>query len=173
MKNIWKGIRSIISLQKMTNDSLEIISLEDHTITDLQAIANTVNIFFCLVAAEVQSELSFSYKRFFEYSLPPNQDSFFIPPCTKEEIIQIISNFRPKKLTGPNSICTKILRLLLAVDISEHLSIIFNTSFATGIFPDKLKVANVIPIHKRILNQNAPTIDLSLLYVMLMKYQKN
>ena len=87
MKNIWKGIRSIISLQKMTNDSLEIISLEDHTITDLQAIANTVNIFFCLVAAEVQSELSFSYKRFFEYSLPPNQDLFFIPPCTKEEII--------------------------------------------------------------------------------------
>ena len=52
-------------------------------------------------------------------------------------------------MTGPNSICTKILRLLLAVDISEHLSIIFNTSFATGIFPEKLKVAKVIPIHKK------------------------
>ena len=43
---------------------------------------------------------------------------------------------------------TKILNLLTD-DISEHLSIIFNTSFATGIFPEKLKVAKVIPIHKK------------------------
>ena len=34
MKNTWKGIRSIISLQK-TNDSQKIISLEDHTVTNL------------------------------------------------------------------------------------------------------------------------------------------
>ena len=69
-------------------------------------------------------------------------------PCTKEEIIEIISSFKPKKSAGPNSIPTKILRLLTD-DISEHLSIIFNTSFATGIIPKKLKVAKVIPIHKK------------------------
>ena len=34
MKNTWKGIRSIISLQKTTNDSPTIISLEGHIITD-------------------------------------------------------------------------------------------------------------------------------------------
>ena len=32
---------------------------------------------------------------------------------------------------------------------SNIFSIIFNTSFATGIFPEKLKVAKVIPIHKK------------------------
>ena len=51
-------------------------------------------------------------------------------------------------MAGPNSILTKILRLLTD-DIFEHLSIIFNISFATGIFPEKLKVAKVIPIHKK------------------------
>ena len=71
-----------------------------------------------------------------------------ISPCTKEEIIKIIPNFKPRKLAGPNSIPTKIPRLFTD-DISEHLSIIFNTSFATGIFPEKLKVAKVIPIHKK------------------------
>ena len=69
---------------------------------------------------------------FFEYLPPPNQDSIFISPCIKEEIIKIISNFKTKKSVGPNSIST-----------------IFNTSFATGIFPEKLKVAKVIPIHKK------------------------
>ena len=66
MKNTWKGIRSIISLQKTTNDSPKIISLEDHTVTDQRTIENTFNSFFCQVAAEVQPEVPFSYKRFFE-----------------------------------------------------------------------------------------------------------
>ena len=78
MKNTWEGIRSIISLQKTTNDSPTIISLKDHTITDPRTIANTFNSLFCSVAAEVQSEVSFSYKSFFEYLPPPNQESFFI-----------------------------------------------------------------------------------------------
>ena len=50
-------------------------------------------------------------------------------------------------MAEPNSILTKILRLLTN-DISEHLSVVFNTSFATRIFLEKLKVAKVIPIHK-------------------------
>ena len=148
MKNTWEGIRSIISLRKTTNDSPTIISLEGHTVTDPRTIANTFNSFFRSVAAKVQSEVPFSYKSFSEYLPPPNQESFFISPCTKEEIIEIILSFKPKKSTGPNSIPTKILRLLTD-DISEHLSIVFNTSFATGIFPEKMKVAKVIPIHKK------------------------
>ena len=147
MKNAWKGIRSIISLQKTTNDS-PVISLKDHTVTVQPTIGNTLNSFFCLVAAKFQSEVPFSYKTFFEYLPPPNQDFFFIVPCTKEEIIKIISNFKPKKSAGPNSIPTKILRLLTD-DISKHLSIIFNISLATGIFPEKLKVSKVILIHKK------------------------
>ena len=57
----------MISLQKTANDSPKIISLEDHTVTDPQTITNTFYSFFCLVAAEVRSEVSFSNKRFFEY----------------------------------------------------------------------------------------------------------
>ena len=147
MKYTWKGIKSITSLQKTTNDSPKIISLGEHTVTRPQAIANTFNSFFCSVAA-VQSEVPFSYNTFFEYLAPPNQDSFFISPCAKEEIIEIISNFKPKKSAGPNSIPTKILRLLKD-DVSATLSIIFNISFATGIFSKKLKVVKVIPIHKK------------------------
>ena len=53
MKNTWKGIRSIISLQKTTNHSPQIISPEGHTVTDPGAIANTFDSLFCSVAAEV------------------------------------------------------------------------------------------------------------------------
>ena len=62
MKNTWKGIRSIISLQKATNDSPKIISLEDHTVTDPRTIANNFDSFFCSLVAEVQSEVPY-YKK--------------------------------------------------------------------------------------------------------------
>ena len=77
-----------------------------------------------------------------------NQDSFCISPCTKEDIIEIISNLKSNKSVRPSGITTKILRLIKD-DISEHLSLILNASLTTGIFPEKLKVSKVISIDKK------------------------
>ena len=63
MKNTWEGIRSIISLQKTTNDSPKIICLEDHSVTDPWAFANTSS-----VAAEVQSEVPCIWKDFWIFT---------------------------------------------------------------------------------------------------------
>ena len=60
-------------------------------------------------------------------------------------MINIISSLDSNKSTGPNSIRTKILKLLKN-DISTQLSDIFNVSFPTGAFPSILKIAKVVPI---------------------------
>ena len=52
------------------------------------------------------------------------------------------------KSSGPNSIPIKILKVL-DLPISNDLSILINESFETGIFPEKLKIAKVIPIFKK------------------------
>ena len=52
------------------------------------------------------------------------------------------------KSVGPNSISTKVLKLLKN-DISSQLSEIFNISFSSGIFPSVLKTAKVVPVHKK------------------------
>ena len=46
-----------------------------------------------------------------------------------------------KKATGPYSIPSNILKLLKTV-ISKPLETIFNVSFATGVSPDKFKIAD-------------------------------
>ena len=76
MKNTRKGIRSIISLQKPTNDSFKIISLQDHSVGDLQTITNTFKSFFSSVAAEVQSEVPFLYKGFLNIYRRPSKTRF-------------------------------------------------------------------------------------------------
>ena len=54
----------------------------------------------------------------------------------------------PSKGTGPNSIPPIILRKLSNI-ISTAISNLCNRSLKTGIFPEILKMARVIPIHKK------------------------
>ena len=60
----------------------------------------------------------------------------------------MINCIKSNKAIGPNSITTKILKEF-KIELSEPLSDMINVSFNKGIFPDFLKVANVVPIHKK------------------------
>ena len=54
---------------------------------------------------------------------------------------------KPKISCGHVDISTKLVNETIAY-IIEPLTHIINLSLKTGIFPDKLKIAKVIPIHK-------------------------
>ena len=77
-----------------------------------------------------------------------SSNSFLLSPTNKNKISSILSCLNPNKSVGPNSIPTKILKLLKD-EISSHLSDIYNISFSMGIFPSVLKTAKVIPVHKK------------------------
>ena len=74
--------------------------------------------------------------------------SFFVSPTDKKEIENFISSLDSNKSVAPNTIPTKVLKLLKS-DISSQLSEIINISFSSGIFPSILKTAKVIPVHKK------------------------
>ena len=80
----------------------------------------------------------------------PSCSSFFLLPVTDSEIIEIINNLNPNKLTGPFSIPVVPLKILKNY-ISCPLEILFNNycSFTSGIVPDHFKVAKVIPVYKK------------------------
>ena len=94
--------------------------------------------------------------------------------CDQLEIINIINSLNPRKTTGPNSIPSDILQLL-KWDISYPLSIIFNMSLTTGVHPDLLKIAKIIPIFKKgsKLNTSGPISLLSNLNKILEKLMFN
>ena len=72
--------------------------------------------------------------------LPP----LALPHLILIDIVKIIRNLRPKLSAGYDNISTKLLKEIEHV-ISRPLSIIINQSLCTGIFPDNLKIAKVIP----------------------------
>ena len=65
------------------------------------------------------------------------------------EISNIFSILNQHKIDGPNSIPTKILKLLNK-DISGQLAILLNQSFSSRIFSSILKIIILIPICKKV-----------------------
>jgi hypothetical protein len=68
-------------------------------------------------------------------------------PTCAAEVIEIVSNFKNKWSAGVDSIPINIVKASI-VYIAEPISKIINSSFTTGIFPDRLKIAKVCPIYK-------------------------
>ena len=78
----------------------------------------------------------------------PLNNSFTLYECTEAEVKNLLLSLLVKKAYGPNSIPTEILHLL-ANDICKPLTKIFNLSFKNGTYPDLMKIAKAIAIHKK------------------------
>ena len=77
-----------------------------------------------------------------------NSNTMFLSPTLPEDMGDLINSMKTNKASGPNSIPTKILKLFKK-EFSKPLSDIINLSFNQGVFPNLLKITNVIPIHKK------------------------
>ena len=72
----------------------------------------------------------------------------FCCPVIPSEIVQIIHKLPKNKAPGNDNINSKILEEI-SDTISGPLAYIFNLSFITGLVPDLLKIAKVVPIYKK------------------------
>ena len=63
-------------------------------------------------------------------------------------MLTLINGLKPKHSSGHDEISSKLLKDI-GVVIAPTLSVIINQSLCTGVFPDKLKIAKVIPLFKK------------------------
>ena len=75
-------------------------------------------------------------------------NSFFLSPTDPNEIEAIILSSNNYKSVGPYSVPIKLLKSL-SKSFSESLTLIVNDSFTKGIYPNKLKTAKVVALHKK------------------------
>ena len=71
-----------------------------------------------------------------------------IYPATAGEIETEIYNINSSKSVGPYSIPINLLKTLKSL-LPKPLAHLFNCSFLSGVVPDQLKVARVIPVFKK------------------------
>ena len=78
----------------------------------------------------------------------PRAVAYFLKPIVESDIMEIINKLNPTKSAGCDNIGNNIIKKV-SNEIIKPLTMIFNLSLSTGLFPDKLKIAKVIPIFKK------------------------
>ena len=109
------------------------------SLTNPKDILDAFNNYFSNVATCIKSSIKYSRnKLFFDFLLQIDKNSFSTNPTDKTEIKNIILSLDHLKSVGPNSISTKILKLLRN-DISTQFAELFNHSSSEGVFSSILK----------------------------------
>ena len=147
LKTHESALKSILNIKNTSAYIPKTFTVDGTTIFNQIRISNIFSNYFSSITSKTKLNISFSHKHFSDFLKNRSNISFFVSPTDKTEIENVISSLDSNKSVGPNSIPTKILKLLKN-DISSQLSEIFNISFSSGIFPSILKTAKVIPIHK-------------------------
>ena len=127
IKNTWKRIKSLISLKTVASGVPAVLTLDNgDTITNPYDIANTFNNYFASIAETTKKPIKYSHKHFSDYLSNENNNTIFLQPTDKEEIVNIISSLNSNKASSPNSIPYRIL-FLLKNEISKQLADLFNS----------------------------------------------
>ena len=111
-------------------------------------IANHFNSFFTSVAGKILKNIPKAKKTFNSFLTKSNTKTLFLSSTTLAKVASILKTFNLNKAIGPNSLSNEIL-MDLKSEISEPLSNLIYLSFNTGVFPNSLKLAKVIPVFKK------------------------
>ena len=147
MKSTWTMIKEIIN--KSTTDSNHPVTfrINDTEQNDPKVIADEFNKFFVEIGPKLASRMQTNVN-FGDYLLRPPTTTFDFHYVNENTISKIIDRLKPKTSCGRDNMSNKLLKYVKS-EITPYLTLFINQSINTGIFPSKLKLAKVLPIHKK------------------------
>ena len=149
MKGTWAIIKGILNRTQPSTNVPEYFNINGHKITDKKVISNEVNSLFTNIGANITANLSMSNSDLFKgYLCQPTDRDFRFAPVSEEDVIKIIHNLKPKSSCGFDKISVKLIKFAKN-ELCKPITVIVNQCLETGIFPDKLKIAKVIPLFKK------------------------
>lgn len=138
-KKKWKILNEFLN-NTSQNKAITSIIYNDSCIVEPTAIANAFSTYFANITHESDS---YTYSSAF----PRCAQSFYLRPTSPEEVESVI---RLLKAKGPGIDGIHGAHIKFACNlISATLSHIFNLVFQTGVFPNQLKLAKVVPVFKK------------------------
>lgn len=151
-KSIWRIVNNLNG-KTSRNSDIEYIRYNDVNITDRKEIANIFGNYYSTV---IQEKLN----NHFNNSLSSKcttlsiTDTFMtFSPVTAYDVKVVIKNLPNKKSTGLDEIPIKLIKEC-SNELAPILADIINASILTGTFPNRLKIAALIPIFKKGASEN-------------------
>jgi hypothetical protein len=81
-------------------------------------------------------------------NIPKNNIDFDFKPTNTDTITKLVNKINIKKATGVDQISYKLLKAGSPV-LNKHLTTLLNNTIKHSQFPNRLKEAQVVPLHKK------------------------
>ena len=148
-KKMWRIINEILKKQKYKGAIITHININGVKTYDTRKIANEFGKHYSSIGSNLASSIENGINRASYYldQIPTNHHNMMMTFTTQEETKQMINNLPNKTSCGHDQISNELLKSL-ANSISYPLSTIFNQSILEGIYPDQMKLAEIIPLYK-------------------------
>ena len=146
MKKSWGVIKSIINKNQKPHIQGRFKIGENLITTDNELISNTFNEFFINIGLTLAKSIPHVNKSPLSYLGSRFTESIYLAPVSENEIGQLINLLKDTAagIDDLNAMCLKISSQFLV----KPLTHIWNLSLSRGIFPEQLKIANVILLYK-------------------------
>ena len=149
IRKTWATINELITKKSKNSDFPAHFFSNDRIITGDQDIANCFNNFFTNIGPNLAKEIPTPpNKAYTDFLRERITFSFQFSTVSTDHLLKIITKLKPKTSSGHDKISTILLKCI-SNEIISVLCLIINQSLSTGIFPDNLKIAKIIPIYKK------------------------
>ena len=150
-RKTWQAINKVLKKgSKKLKTPTQVVCKEDgnEKVTKCpKTIANIMNKHFAGIAKKLAAKLKNSDKNFRSYLGRGCKKNMYFKYIEVHEILEEIRNICEKKAMGFDNIPPKIIKWAPEI-FASILQTIFNKCLSTGYYPQNMKVARVVPIHK-------------------------
>ena len=150
MKKTWRIINETLGKTNQKNNLPIFIEHNNTLITDPNRISNTFNDYFANIGSDLASNICAdgNNEMYKQYLLTQSQCTCKFEKIHEDDILKIINKMDNKSSSGYDMFSNKIIKAIKN-EISKPLTLIINQMLESGIFPDSLKIAKIIPLYKK------------------------
>ena len=148
VKRTWKNINMFLNKRHNNQTLPKSFYQGNNKYTSNADIATGLNEYFTMIGPSLAQNIPLTTETASQLmSKDRVSNSLYLSPATPIEIQNIISKLKPKTSSGHDNISPKLIRK--CPHIALPLTFIANLSISTGVFPQNMKIAKVIAIHKK------------------------
>ena len=141
----WRTVDNALN-RKASRTTPDAISIDNHLCTSKPKIAVEFNNYFATICANnIIPDIPTSHTHYLNNA---TESTFNFKVIDNATTMQYLSKITNSHSCGHDNISSSTLKCI-AHEICECLTLIINQSITTGIFPENLKIAKVVPIYKK------------------------
>ena len=144
----WSVLNDMIKKSSKRDFTAYLVKQDNSVIENIEEIADEFNQFFVNVGPNLAKNINYSMDDDKNLSsVSDNKHSMFLGGVCESDVLEVVRKFKNKKSVDCNNIDMSLVKVVMDC-VLKPFTYICNKSLSTGIFPDKMKMAKVIPIYK-------------------------